>query len=295
MARKNIFDTIGAIQNWEMEIAKIEKFFKDSREVTINGPLSIFRDREEYFSIEQFVDKYFFKHWKQRGTCLNCNEMREKLSIQTILAKTKISQNEFITYLEHISNILFISEKVKFEDKYEIIFLNNVLIKKNIEILLGWINHETKVFENDEKVLIVEKDAAVTAVAEIIGENLSYEVIKYNHYTLKGDLAAKKSLLIKFCNVLERKRTKLKESNAQLEDGIFFLANNMNIRHNNTTQEENNKSYIEHVAKMPKEELENWYDELYQMMLLAFLQLDNIDRMKKVTNLKALCKQKAQI
>ena len=61
--------------------------------------------------------------------------------------------------------------------------------------------------------------------------------------------------------------------------------NNMNIRHNNST--EGDKNYREVVAKMTQDELENWYDETYQLCLLAFLELDNVERTKKVAQLKA--------
>lgn len=64
--------------------------------------------------------------------------------------------------------------------------------------------------------------------------------------------------------------------------GMF---NNMNIRHNNST--EGDKNYREVVAKMTQDELENWYDETYQLCLLAFLELDNVERTKKVAQLKA--------
>lgn len=37
---------------------------------------------------------------------------------------------------------------------------------------------------------------------------------------------------------------------------------------------------------MTKARLEKWYDELYQMMLLAFLLLDNVDRTENVKELK---------
>ena len=39
--------------------------------------------------------------------------------------------------------------------------------------------------------------------------------------------------------------------------------------------------------KMTQDELEGWYDETYQMCLLAFLELDNVERTKKVAELKA--------
>lgn len=60
----------------------------------------------------------------------------------------------------------------------------------------------------------------------------------------------------------------------------------MNIRHNNRSKKELAK-YKDYVAKMKYDRLEKWYDELYQMMLLAFLLLDNVSRQKSVAELKS--------
>ena len=71
----------------------------------------------------------------------------------------------------------------------------------------------------------------------------------------------------------------------QLSDNIFYLLNNLNLRHNNRSK--NSKNYKEYVAKMRKNQLEKTYDELYQMILLAILLLDNVSRTKKIKLLKA--------
>jgi len=56
----------------------------------------------------------------------------------------------------------------------------------------------------------------------------------------------------------------------------------MNIRHNNIE----GKNAIEYVKNLSNEELEEWYDEIYQMLLLCILEYDNIERNKKVGELK---------
>ena len=61
-----------------------------------------------------------------------------------------------------------------------------------------------------------------------------------------------------------------------------FLLNKMNIRHNN----KEGKNASEYVANLADEELEKWYDETYQMLLLAMLEVDNIERNRKVNELK---------
>ena len=76
----------------------------------------------------------------------------------------------------------------------------------------------------------------------------------------------------------------MRSINAVLESDIFFMLNNFNIRHNNKNK--GDKNYKEYVAKMRKDRLEKWYDELYQMILLAFLLMDNTKRTDRVKELK---------
>ena len=63
------------------------------------------------------------------------------------------------------------------------------------------------------------------------------------------------------------------------------MLNNVNIRHNNRSKKDKGK-YKEYTAKMTKVQMEKWYDELYQMMLLAILLLDNTSRAERVKTLK---------
>ena len=72
--------------------------------------------------------------------------------------------------------------------------------------------------------------------------------------------------------------------NKTLEDSIFTLLNNLNLRHNNIDTD--SKEYNSFVATMPKKEIESWYDEVYQLCLLAFLEIDNVERARKVKELK---------
>ena len=133
--------------------------------------------------------------------------------------------------------------------------------------------------------LFVPKKQEAIAVSEIVAPEISYKVLEYNHYTMKGDIARKKETVRILADQLEPKRADLTAINKELASNVFFMFNNMNIRHNNST--EGDKNYREVVAKMTQDELENWYDETYQLCLLAFLELDNVERTKKVAQLKA--------
>ena len=70
-----------------------------------------------------------------------------------------------------------------------------------------------------------------------------------------------------------------------LEKDLFYLFNNLNIRHNNVEPTDSGK-YKPFVAQMKSEELEYWYDETYQMCLLAFLQLEHLERKVGLDKLK---------
>ena len=133
--------------------------------------------------------------------------------------------------------------------------------------------------------LVVEDNPAITAVAEIVKPKLSLDVLKYNHHTLRGEIDKKKAILLALGAELEPKRKALSEVNRGLEDDIFFMLNNLNLRHNNISSDD--KNYKEFVSKMEVKTLENWYDELYQMMLLALLEIDQIERNSRVKTLKA--------
>ena len=140
----------------------------------------------------------------------------------------------------------------------------------------------------DNFTIYVEKSPAAIAVAEseLIPENLSYKLISYNHYRMKGNLEEKKAVLLQLASIIEAKRKELNQAEKVLETNLFYAFNNLNIRHNNVNPELKGK-YNAYVAQMPNDELEKWYDETYQMCLLAFLQIENLGRKAKFDKLKA--------
>lgn len=135
--------------------------------------------------------------------------------------------------------------------------------------------------------IFVEKDPAAIAVAEgeFIPESLSYRLISYNHYSMKGNLAEKKTTLLDLANLLEPQRTILERIDKTFSSDLFYTFNNFHIRHNNIDQL--GTKYKKPVGDLSDEQLEYWYDEVYQMCLLAFMRLEHIDRKKKFDSLKS--------
>lgn len=150
------------------------------------------------------------------------------------------------------------------------------------------------VCEDENKIIFfVPKDSAATSVSElpIIPAQDSYKVIFYNHYSMKGDIERKKEIIRRLGDLLEPLRKELHSINPSLEDLIFFSLNSCNIRHNNIDLQDKGK-YKKFIAEMSQEGIESVYDELYQMILLAFLEIDNKARKVVFEDLKKSVNEK---
>ena len=128
---------------------------------------------------------------------------------------------------------------------------------------------------------LIEKNTAAISVSEseLIPDDMSFDVLFYNHYSLSGNTNEKKQILLKFASVLEHKDNELNEESPALKRDLFFAFNNLNIRHNNV--DPNGDAYKPIVAAMSSTELESLYDEIYQMCLLAVMLIDNKERKEK--------------
>lgn len=272
MTRKNIFEIIEEQYDIEEETRKISNLFKNIKFMKTNSLQS------ELYTIEKLVDDVF-SHWKQRGSCLNCAEMKEKLH----LTQTFNDLDNIINTLEYYSNILYIVE-------HKIDILANLplrgcseyqMLLENIDILIDHLHYEKLIFDEEDKVILVPKDPAATAVAEIASKDVAFAILKYHHASLKGKIDEKRKLLLSIANEYEPLLNKQIDGFKEYFDKATNMLNNMNIRHNNKS----GKNKKELIAQMSDEELESWYDELYQLLLFCILIKDNKERKDKIDDL----------
>lgn len=289
MERKNIFEIANDNFNFHYEILKLNSLISKQPCIQIRKKDIYISDGTPFLNctLRDFVDSYSFKYWSNRGTYLNLNEWEKSIGIPNILIKMKAESTplDWIIYLEYVSNLLHLVTCSHLNENYYVVtWVEYRNIKENVQILLDRLNCEAQYFEDKDCVLVVEKNAAAGSVAEIVGEDIAPKVIEYNHYLLKGNLPSKEAILLTLGKELEANRAKLKNIAPQLESDIFYMLNNFDLRHNNHTEADH--KYHEYVAKMDSEQKEHWYDELYQLILLANLELDNIGRSERVHALK---------
>lgn len=278
MARKNIFELLSEKYNIVKEMNKIAELFAG---VKISYGDYFTQRAPQQYSIEQIFEWNCFPKWKQRGPYLSCAEMKADLNIPNSFSN---NMDDIIKGLEYYINVLrMVEEKLNFSRNMQFSYPPAYpMLLKNIDILLEHLNYEEQVFAQDEKVILVPKNPAATAVAEITDkEHIAFAILKYNHNSLKGNIAEKKSLLLSIANEYEPLLKNPINGFSDYFDKANCLLNNLNLRHNNL--EGRDKREI--VCEMPAEELEKWYDELYQLLLFCVLIKDNIKRKKEIDDL----------
>ncbi len=128
--------------------------------------------------------------------------------------------------------------------------------------------------EIDGVFIYTEDNPAVNSVAEISSSQVALSLLEYNHFRLKGDLDRKKAILRVLAEDIELKKKELSSINKVLTDDFFQLLQKF-VRHDNSNNE--------FISNMSRDELEETYDDIYQMYLLAKLELDhNSERKKRV-------------
>ena len=272
MGRKSFFEKLEKEIDLQKEYEKIESLVLQS----VGFGMA---------SIEDDIERYFI-NWKYKANYLSFYEIREQLGftygfdeVVAVSYGSIDSINDFFDYCEMIVNMIYIIPEGK-----RLSHLDNInKIKRLVNYDLNSLNHEFR--KIDDKYLIIQKDAAVSEVVDIVEDPLAKIILEYNHYLLKGDLERKKAILLKIVHVLESKKQEIKKINYQLHSDYSYLINNFNIRHNNCDIS-NTKNYNEKFVKMSDQEKEEWYDEIYQMGLLIFLLLENKERSTKIANIK---------
>lgn len=277
--RKNIFEILESRYDINNEFVVIEQLF--------NSPLLIdnrYYNNGNQTTIVNAVSNTCFYQWKQRGTCLSAVDMMKKLDLIGLKAFTderKICKLEYICNMINLVNTKLFSPQ--FTKTYEFF-----MFEQNIKILLEHLNYEEHVFDEDEKVILIPKNPAATAVAEISSEDTAMAILMYHHASLKGKLAEKKDILRRIAQEYEPTLDKPIEGFTDYFKTANNMLNNLDIRHNNR----DGKNKKELVLTLTDLELENWYDELYQLLLFCVLIKDNKDRKDKIAKFLKDLKEK---
>lgn len=285
--RDNIFTILKKNTNFKGDVYRIHRLMTEESIIIDNGHYAM--------TLENFVNKYCFCTWLGRGHCVDLEDFKQTLNFDDLLITLENFDEDnsefincFVNYLEYGLNLLFLADRYCCKQKYRFKRLDtfNQLAKLLFDCI-ELIN--LKYIEDEENgiVYLIENKPEVTAVAEIEEDkDLSWDILRYNHHLLKGNIDEKRKILNSMGKSIEQQRRQLEqisEYTKQLSSTIFGVLNNFNVRHDNCTP--GTSDYHANVESMSKDELENCYDELYQLILLAKLELNNVERVQKVKEL----------
>lgn len=235
----------------------------------------LFESNEHSMSVKSMIQKSFFafpKSFKRRTITLEDFDetygFRKKSQMETITIDDLLARCEYMLNLIAQLQKCF-GEMFNDNERYTIKQLNETI--RDCIDELGFM-----IVSKDEFIICVEKDAAAVAVAEILTGQLSFTVLEYNHYRLKGEVAKKQKNLKEMADNIEPERKNLKQVNRTLETQLFELLNKF-VRHDH--------SKTPYIATMDNNQLEEVYDDIYQLWLLAKLEMDNVERRQRMKKL----------
>ena len=265
----------------KVEYQKLYNMLYDrSIQVSSTKRISAYDELSDYF-----ISFYF------RGTCLSIDEFNHLYGFHFDKEPENFNIDHLISLCEYMENMIMGYHRVLNGFSYGFAPVQQPMI--NIQFYLAQIAQVIEKIgymqaQQDDIIIFVEKSPAAISVAEsnFIPKELSYRLISYNHHAMKGNLQEKKNTILKLAELLEAKRNELTTIDKSFCDDLFYLFNNLNLRHNNIDPSINGK-FKQAVADMSQEELEHWYDEIYQMSLLAFLRLEQANRKIEFNKLKS--------
>lgn len=237
------------------------------------------KDERDEKSLADLIS-FNFENFYFRGTCLDLEEFDEKFGFHFVEQPQDFDTDYLVSFCEYIYNFV-----LYFEDRFFFGQINKHFYFQHINKLIDALNYVQRC-ENGITIF-VPRDNVALSVSELkeIPENVSHKILSYHHHSMKGDIEAKKATLIILASQLEPQEKVLSQIDNSFKSDLFFAFNNLNIRHNNVDPSDK-RYYKKAVAEMDAEELERWYDETYQMCLLAFMRLEQKDRKKEFDEVK---------
>ena len=233
------------------------------------------------YSLETYADRSAFSCWKANEGCADTDEMRAGLNIDGILRSADPSEGETLTYVQYVLNIADLARRAFNQEKeagYDFDIRNYTELLTRIREILNALRYDTRYVASKEFIYIVPHDPAAELIEDLPDSPYAPAVTEYRSVMSRGHLEKKRGLLKSMGEIIESYPDNLDAENAVLYSRIEFLLNHAHIREDNCSGEER----IETISRMSPDELENWYDETYQLLVLRILSEMNRDRLQRV-------------
>lgn len=230
-----------------------------------------------YNTVAAYIDTYYFRELPFRGTAVDLNEL-----VRTIDLYESSNEIDDLYLLCEFLIAVLPQDKI---NKDKDLLKQAKTIFSNITYILEQTNHELKEDKNGNLIVVSKNQSAVLA-AEIIGNNdVAFDLLEYNHYSLKGNLSEKKKILFSIGLYIEPIL-----NNRDLKDTMYknllsdtgFVFNNFHIRHNNLT----GLKAQDYTKTLDDAELEKWYDKAYDLAIAVIIATECLSTQTELAELK---------
>ncbi len=216
--------------------------------------------------------------------CKNFEEFRKNTGIHTIVWKAQmpninVTKEEFIYYLEFLLNVIQIP---KYGSAAVSLMYNDSKIYSVLYRAIDEIGCE--IISVEQGFYIVVKNKKLEIATDITGDvyDLNSALYLYTHSSYKDNLIKKADVLCRVYKYIESIRQKANQYNySNLYDDISKLMDALDIRHYP------NKRATETLNDMTKEELLEWYDQLFDLCVSLIILVDYSSKRKDIKELKS--------
>lgn len=265
--RSNMYDII---KNKKFDVVKeYERIWKLFNTGDLIGPRAVALSEQISASMQFFPNSF-------KSRALSLDDFDDIYGFRFGSPNESVTENELISYCEYIVTLcdhMWEYANDSLEDDSDYLRDDLFEIIESCMDELGLMPAK-----RDNITIFVSKDPAVTIVSDLVDESLSYDVKSYIHKQTKGDLQRKKTILKFLADDIEPQRKTLNSINNTFSGNLFQMLQKF-VRHNN-----DDNAYIQSLNPV---ELESCYDDIYQMWLLAKMEIDNLDRKKRVNEILA--------
>lgn len=263
--------------NAGQELAKLIKMFEEESVVYVRGKGNL--------SFYECITDTWFRHFPNRRYYTSLDEIKREMNTTANLLRYD-NMYRLLLYCEFVK---FVIEECIKSMEYATFSMRDTasILEEQMERILDASDYQWLCLK-DGSWIVVEKNPVATEAAEIVlDETEAIRILEYNHFTLKGDIEGKKAILKALGNVVEpiiKSKKWIESAYKQIGSDAGFLLNNFNIRHNNMDGA-NKKEYLSTITP---EELEQWYDKIYDCVLAVIILNEQIQTSAEIKTIKEL-------
>lgn len=216
----------------------------------LNSKCIVF-DKKSY-SYFEYINTHLFNNWKFRGTYLDLYEYLNSIGVN--INSRKITEDDFISFLEFILNIQLLIESIKYyydNTKYTV-QVKSVLFH-NIPLILESLGYQA--YNLEDRVLIAPIGINYDDLGDILPNDVYELLISYKSINNNG-IKIKRIILNKIYNYMLEDMDKYKGYNTSIFNSIKLVVTKMGVANDIDKRYENLSNY----------KLRKYYDNCFNMM-----------------------------